>query len=391
MTDLATVLKQIEGIEASMASFQEKANEEIKAAGSASQETVTSLDKLGEQQREIADRLLQIEQSGGAPTGPEAGPSMGKQFTESDQYQAFISGSAARARVEVQNNTLTGSDTNVAPDRKAGVVAGDTHFLTMENLFPHIPTSSNAIEYTKEASFTNSAAEAAEAAAKAESALTWSLVNMHVSTVAHWLKISKQLASDNAALAAYVNLRMIYGVNKRVDTQLGSGNGTAPNISGISDTGNFTAHGYSDANLDALGTTGVMTKFKLIRKALADLWVAGYVPDAILLNPVDYATLDIEQFSSTSNVMRFAVDASGVARLFGIPIVQGNGVTADTFYVGAFSQVGTIHDREGVVVELSESDEDNFQKNLVTIRAERRLALTIERPTGIIGGDLTPA
>jgi len=389
--DMTAIIAKIEGIEASMTAFQEKAQAEITAAGSVSPETVATLDKLGEQQREIADRLLQIEQSGGAPSGPEGGPSMGKQFTDSDQYQAYISGSAAKARVEVQMNTLSGADATVAPDRKAGVVAGDSHFLTLENLFPHIPTSSNAIEYTKEASMTNSAAEAAEAAEKGESALTWSLVNMHVSTVAHWLKISKQLASDNTALAAYVNLRMVYGVNKRVDTQLGSGNGTAPNISGIGDTGNFTAHGYSDANLDALGTTGVMTKFKLIRKALADLWVAGFIPDAILLNPVDYATLDIEQFSSTSNVMRFAVDASGVSRLFGIPVVQGNGIVADTFYVGAFNQVGTIHDREGVMVELSDSDDDNFTKNLVTIRAERRLALTIERPTGIIGGDLTPA
>ncbi len=391
MSDLATVLAQIAGIETSMADFGEKAAEEFKNFGTVSTETTATLDKLGEQQREIADRLLAIEQGAGSPAGPAGGPSMGKQFTDSDQYQAFVNGSAPKARVEVQNNTLVGADANVAPDRKAGVVTGDSDFLTLEQLFPHIPTSSNAIEYTKEASFTNSAAEAAEAAEKAESALTWSLENMHVSTVAHWLKISRQLASDNAALAAYVNLRMVYGVNKRVDTQIGVGNGTAPNISGIADTGNYTAHGYSDANLDALGTTGVMTKFKLIRKALADLWVAGFIPDAILLNPVDYATLDIEQFSSTSNVMRFAVDAAGVSRLFGIPIVQGNGITADTFYAGAFNQVGTIHNREGVTVELSDSDDDNFTKNLVTIRAERRLALTIERPTGIIGGDLTPA
>ena len=165
--------------------------------------------------------------------------------------KAFQEGSAQKARFQVQNNTLTGSDTNVAPDRKAAIVSGDTHFLTLEDLFPAIPTSSNAIEYTKEASFTNSAAEAAEAAEKGESALTWSLVNMPVSTVAHWIKISRQLAMDNTALAAYVNQRMIYGVDRRVETQLGAGDGVAPNLSGILDTGNFTAHGFAAA---ALGT-----------------------------------------------------------------------------------------------------------------------------------------
>ena len=43
---------------------------------------------------------------------------------------------------------------------------------------------------------------------------------MPVSTVAHWVKISRQLAADAPALAAYINTRMAFGVNKRVETQL---------------------------------------------------------------------------------------------------------------------------------------------------------------------------
>jgi len=50
-----------------------------------------------------------------------------------------------------------------------------------------------------------------------------------------------------------------------------------------------------------------------------------------------------------------------------------------------------IHNREGVVVEMSDSDGDNFQKNLITLRAERRLALATEKPAAVRGGDLTPA
>jgi HK97 family phage major capsid protein len=66
-------------------------------------------------------------------------------------------------------------------------------------------------------------------------------------------------------------------------------------------------------------------------------------------------------------------------------------MTADTVAVGAFSQALTKYDREGVVVEMSDSDGDNFTKNLITIRAERRLALANERPAMIRAGDLTPA
>ena len=132
MSDLKTVLNQIEGIEASMSAFQEKAAEEMKNAGAVGVETTATLDKLGEQQREIADRLLQIEQSGGVPSGDGSVKSVGKQFAESEQYKAFNNGSAQKARLEIQNNTLSGADANVAPDRKSGVVTGDTEFLTLE-------------------------------------------------------------------------------------------------------------------------------------------------------------------------------------------------------------------------------------------------------------------
>ena len=173
-------------------------------------------------------------------------------------------------RIEVKN-TLTGSDTTVAPSRSPNIVGGAFLPFSMEALLPSTPTTSNAIEFTKEASFTNSAAEAAEGTAKGESALTWSLVNMPISTVAHWIKISKQLAADAPALAAYVNTRMRYGVNQKVDTQLVIGDGTAPNISGTYDTGNFTAHGYTAAALTAISAT-TLRRIMLIRKVMADLY-----------------------------------------------------------------------------------------------------------------------
>ena len=66
-------------------------------------------------------------------------------------------------------------------------------------------------------------------------------------------------------------------------------------------------------------------------------------------------------------------------------------MAADTFQVGRFSEAYMVYNREGVVVEMSDSDGDNFTKNLITLRAERRLALATEKPAAVRGGDLTPA
>lgn len=380
------VMKSLEKLEGTIATMSAKADGELATVGKVSADTKAALDNLGVQQREFADRLLQLEQKGLTQASSEpADQSWGAQLVKADAFSNFVGGRTQKARVEVKN-TLTGSDTNVAPDRKPGVVPGAFQMLTIEGLLNSTTTTSNAIEFTKENAFTNNAAEAAEGSAKAESALTWTLVNMPVSTVAHWIKISRQLAMDNVALAAYVNNRMRYGVQRKVETQLCVGDGTAPNISGIFDSGNFTAHGYLSG---ALGST--LPKLVLIRKMIADSWAAGYPADAILLNPVDFANIEIELLTTNAGQARVNVDAQGVMRLFGVPVVQSVGVTADTVAVGAFSQAYTLYNREGVVVEMSESDSDNFTKNLITIRAERRLALATEVPGAIRAGDLTPA
>ncbi len=385
---MEALMKSLEGIEGRLSSMAAKADGELASLGKVGLDTKAALDTLGTEQRSLADRILQLEQRGLIHKEPASGDdgSWGKQLVKSDKYSAFVGGQAGKMRVEVKN-TLVGSDTNVAPDRRPGVVPGAFQPLTIEQLYRSVPTTSNAVEFTRENVFTNAAAETAEGSAKPESSLTWTLVNMPISTVAHWIKISRQLAADNAALAAYVDLRMRYGVNRKVETQLVSGDGTAPNISGFLDSGNFTAHGYADSALGSL-----LKKLVLIRKVIGDLEAAGYNPDAIVLNPADWAQVEIDIFTAgTANMVAFSYDAMGRPVLFGRRVVTSVGMTADNVAVGAFGEAGTIYNREGVVVEMSESDSDNFTKNLITLRAERRLALASEVPAAIRAGDLTPA
>ncbi len=380
------LMKSLETVEANLQKMSDRADAQVKENGRVSEDTKAALEAIGVQQRELADRLVQMEQRS-TSHGEEgkADTSWGSQLVKAEKLGAFQRGETGKCRIEVKN-TLTGSDVTVAPDRRQGIVGGAFQMLTLESFLSSLPTSSNAVEYTRELAFTNSAAETAEAAQKPESAITFELVNMPVSTVAHWIKISKQLASDNTALAAYVNTRMRYGVDRRVETQLIAGNGTAPNISGIFKVGNSIAHGYADGDL---GST--LKKLVLIRKIMADSWAAGYPADGILLNPVDWAQIEIDLLTTAGGQTLLRYDELGQPRLWGLPVIQSVGMTADTVAVGAFGQAYTVYNNSGVVVELSDSDGDNFTKNLVTIRAERRLALATEIPAAVRTGDLTPA
>lgn len=383
------ILKALDSVEAKLSAMSTKADGEAATNGKTSADTKAALEAIGVEQRILADRLVLIEQKSTAQPEAKADESWGAQFVKNARYADFAGGNLQKLRVEVKN-TLVGSDTNVAPDRKPGIVAGAVLPFSMEALLPSTTTSSNAIEFTREASFTNSAAEAAEAGQKGESALTWTLVNMPVSTVAHWIKISKQLAADNAALAAYVNSRMTYGVNQKVDTQLVVGSGVAPAISGTFIAANYTAHGYTAANITAFPAT-TLKRFALIRKVIGDLYAAGYPATAVVLNPADWASMEIELMTVAAGQTLFSVDAGGTPRLFGLPVVQSIGMTAGNFQVGAFGEAYMVYNREGVTVEMSDSDGDNFQKNLITLRAERRLALATEKPAAVRGGLLSPA
>lgn len=393
--NIEAIGKQLDQIEGNLKTFSEKAEAEIKATGQMAADTKAAIEGLGEKQREMADRLLAIEQRG--TQQPEGGEikaeGWGQQFVKSDTLKGIAGKLTQRSQfgsvaVEVKNTVVT-SDTTVAPDRKPGVVGGVFRQLRLEQILNSVPTSSNAIEYTRENVFTNAAAETAEGSALPESSITFTLDNVPVQSIGHWIKISRQLAADNAALAAYINLRMRYGVDLRVENQLFAGNGTTPNLAGLNKSGNYTAHGYTAAALTALGLSPT-NRFDLIGKVIGDCWANDFPAEAVLLNPVDWWTMRLAK-DSQGRYLLGDPDKEAIPMLFGTPVVQCNAVTADTFQVGAYSQAATKHDRESVVIELSDSDGDNFIKQLVTVRAMRRLALAVERPAALRGGDLTPA
>ncbi|MGZ9713907.1 phage major capsid protein [Glaciimonas sp. GNP009] len=387
--DGASILKALDSVEQKMNTISEKASEEMKALGKVSDETKTAIETIGIEQRTLADRLLQIEQKSTAPEEAPADESVGVQFTKHAAYDAFVkSDGRHKTRIEVKN-TVTNAIANTFSERRPGIVEGAFRVFTIEDLLTSIPTSANAIDWIRENVFTNAAAETAEGAAKPQSSLTFTPGTMPVSTVAHWIKITRQLAMDNAALGAYINRRMVYGVNLRVENQLVAGNGTAPNLTGLTNVGNFTAHGYTAASLTALGLSPT-NRFDLIGKMIGDCAVADYPADVVIMNTSDWWTIRLTK-DGQGRYLLGDPGSTVVPTLFGRPVVASNAMVAGKVWVGSLSQAATLHNREGIAVDLSESDGDNFTTNLITIRAERRLALTVEKPGAARYGDLTPA
>lgn len=384
-----SIMKALDGIEVKLKAVSDKADAEEKNNGKVSTDTKAAIETLGVEQRTLADRLLQIEQKASAQQDvPAADESAGALFTKHEGYESFLrQDGRVRTRIEVKN-TVTNAIGNTFSERRPALVEGAFREFTIEDLLTKVPTSANAIDWLRESVFANAAAETAEGAQKPESSITFTPGTMPVSTIAHWIKITRQLAMDNASLAAYINRRMVYGVNLRAENSIVGGNGVAPNLSGLTLAGNFTAHGYTAASLTALGLDN--KGFDLIGKMIGDCATADYPADVVILNTADWWTLRLTKDGNGRYVLGDP-GSTVVPTLFGRPVVASNAMVAGKVWVGSLAQAATLHTREGVVVDLSDSDGDNFTKNLITIRAERRMALTVEKPVAARYGDLKPA
>jgi HK97 family phage major capsid protein len=82
--------------------------------------------------------------------------------------------------------------------------------------------------------------------------------------------------------------------------------------------------------------------------------------------------------------------ARPIQNLFGLQVYTTTSLAAGTFLVGSGSPIAAeIRDRMEMQVDISTEHQDFFVKNLVAIRAEKRLALLVRRPASYVTGTFT--
>lgn len=355
-------------------------NTELEQHGKASTQITGQIDDLSGKFKEMQDEIADLAQKQAPGNLEGKSETAGQEFVKSDAFKALAERRVERARFEVKNTVVTGEGMPWEMQRP-GVIPGSFEPLTIRQQIPTITVSTNAVNALREDDFTNNAAEVAEGAEKNESDITFSPYNVAIETVAHWIKVSSQLLADAPAITAYIDTRLRDGLAQRIERQLLLGNGVTPNLSGLTNAGNFTAFTpTAGANLA-----------ESINKAKYDRWAVGEVVDTAIVNPADWAAMEVLREGAGTGAYLYGTPGTTAGRtVFGIDIVLSPNMPTGSFLVGALRTSAVIYQRQGAVVEMGFVNDD-FTRNLVTLRAEERLGLGVDRPMGIVYGDITAA
>lgn len=387
---VAEVKASVEGIK----TLKEQLDKDVKAFGEKAEngETVAkdALKAANDAATEIANlsaRIVEAEQklADNVQRGTASVNTLGQMVVATDAFKSYAAGNSPKMRVEaetiighnVQANTITGqegsppanSDTLVPAYRRPGIVPGAFRALRIRDLLPSIQISSNMYEFTRELLWENNAEETAEADVKPESVLTFELAQAPVVTIAHIIKATKQILDDATALAGYIDIRMADGVENRIDYQLINGTGVSQHLGGLLKSGNYTA--FSPASNDSAIDTINTVKYLI--------FAGDYAPTAVLMNPITWGQIERQKDAEDRYIIG---NPSGVIgpNLWGLPVVVSNNFPAGKVHISAIEQLAMVANRMGTVVEMFEQDSDNVQRNMITIRAEARLALAVEKP-----------
>jgi len=396
-----------------MRSLATKASQTVSDDSLTMAEKKTALDKIDADMKSYADVIAVHEQASrlmaGGESAPEAksvdeGPvavkSLGEQITDSDAYRNAIAAKDARSRfafsTDIKAPGLMTEGTGFAnglpngtagpmilPQYVPGIVDLRFRKLVVADLFAQGSTTSNQISYVKETAFNNGAAPVAEGTKKPLSDDAIARVNEQVGKIAHLMKMTDEMLADAPQFRTFLENRLVFGVKLKEDQELLTGTGY-PSVPGL------LGRAGMQTTVTANGATDSSAVIDAVFSQVTSLRYNAFVePDAVVINPLDWEKIRLgkdgngQYYAGGPFVGSYGQGGySNVSELWGLRAVVTPAIAAGTILVGGFQECGQIFRRQGITVEMTNSNVDDFENNLVTLRAEERLALAVYRPGG---------
>lgn len=207
--------------------------------------------------------------------------------------------------------------------------------------------------------------------------------------IAGLTKLTDEMIADYGFVADWINNQLTYDLSVAEEDQLLNGNGSGNNLTGLLNrTGIQTAAADEEGEwADAL--------YKAITAVSLETPLTA---DALVINPADYQVLRLAKdgngqyfgggfFSGQYGQGGVMVDPP----VWGLRTVVSQAVAPGTAVVGAFRQGATVLRKGGVRVDSTNTNDKDFELNLITLRAEERVGLMVPLPAAFVKVNLQGA
>ena len=361
--------------------FREKSAAGDKINDEAKEKADKALAELGGLRGEITELSQKLAQSRRNGDDEPAIKSLGQAVAEHGDVKSYVeSGCKGTIGFSVKAiTTATGSAGGlIRPDRQTDIVGLQRPQLRVRDLLTPGRTEGNSIEFAKQVTRTNNAAPVAEGAEKPESVYEWVTDDAPVRTIAHWVPVSRQAMDDIPQLESLIDGELRWGLDDAEDAELLLGDGTGQHLEGL-----YTQATAYSAPIVIAGAT----RIDQLRLAILQVELADYAPDGIVIHPSAWAGIELTKDAAGGYIFANPQGIAGPV-LWGRPVVPTKRIGTGNFLTGAFKLAGQIFDRMDTEVRISDQDRDNFIKNMLTVRAEKRLALVVRRPGALVKGAL---
>lgn len=332
--------------------------------------------------------------------------SLGERFTGSDEFKSLVKSGALTMQTawEVAERDIAGGYGQ--KDVFTGSVAGTTtrgfgqiqrdamipmqmRTARVRDLFPVTGTQANLIDYFRVSGFTNNAAPVPERdgsafGLKPQSALTFSVGQAPVRTIAHYEVAHRNVLADEPQLQATIDNELMYGLRLVEDAQILSGTGTGEDLLGILNTPGIQL--YSQTTDGATPAVPTETKADAVRRAATRSILAYYEPSGLVMHPYDWEDIELTKDSQGAYIIAGNVAVGAQKQMWRMPVVDTPAISEGTFLVGSFGLGAQLYDREQANIRIAEQHADFFIRNAVAILAEERLALAVKRPESFVKG-----
>jgi len=381
-------------IESAVQKAQETGNAEAaKLTGKLKEDVEAEIAKYNTLNEELTKRLDLIETKAGRFDQVMKRKSMADAFMQKLSDVGVKSGYRG-------NFTLTPDDFQGVELQKADDMTASNTFTNNVPGYDHLPeihfdpdrknrirdlilqgtTSMTAIEYIRETAFDDQTDVTAEGAEFNQSDFDLTAYTANVRKITTYIMLSEEMMDDVEGMTSYILARLPGKINKDEDTQILKGAGTGQNLSGLST--NATA--YSD-NLADTNVQRIDVLVDAVRQVVDD----EHTPSAILLNPADFYLIALTKDSNAQYILPWFLGVNQ-PQLAGVPVVMSTAQTSGVFDI-VTREAAQVFFRKELTVEFSNQSEDNFIKGMVTVRAQKRLALAIYKPTALLTGSFAVA